>query len=199
MFRTIQILWCMIIMLSSLPVIAQTAADTMLQVRLGEVEVRDKIRWTDDTARYYFNQMRYNVQTILPYLHTATRNFTEIDAYLSNPALSKREKRQLVRSREEELSSRFGDDLRQLNETQGVLLIKLIARQTGLNIYSILKEFRNPLTAIKWQAWARLNGFNLNKTYHPQEEILLEQVMQSLGYDLPSYRPETAAEHAAGK
>ncbi|HTM66789.1 MAG TPA: DUF4294 domain-containing protein, partial [Flavipsychrobacter sp.] len=85
------------------------------------------------------------------------------------------------------LRVQFEDKVKTLNETQGVLLIKLIARQTGVNIYSILQEFKNPLTAIKWQAWARMNGFNLNKKYNPKEEVLLEQVMLSLGYDLPDF------------
>ena len=77
-----------------------------------------------------------------------------------------------------------------LNETQGMLLVKLIGRQTGVNIYSMLQEFKNPLTAVRWQTWARLNGFNLNKRYNPDDEPQLERIMEHLGYPLPPFYEE---------
>ena len=155
-------------------------------VRLKEVQVTDSRKWKNDTARYRFNQMRYYVETILPYLNAATKVFKEIDEAVSSD-VSRNERKRLVGAKEDELRVQFEDKVKALNETQGVLLIKLIGRQTGVNIYSILQEFKNPLTAIKWQAWARMNGFNLNKKYDPKDEVLREQVMLSLGYDLPDF------------
>jgi hypothetical protein len=160
--------------------------DTVLMVRLKEVQVTDSRKWKNDTARYRFNQMRHYVETILPYLNAATKVFKEIDEAVSSD-VSRKERKRLVGAKEDELRVQFEDKVKALNETQGVLLIKLIGRQTGVNIYSILQEFKNPLTAIKWQAWARMNGFNLNKKYDPKDEVLLEQVMLSLGYDLPDF------------
>jgi hypothetical protein len=171
--------------LSSSRLLAQEA-DTVLMIKLKEVQVTDTRKWQNDTARYHFNQTRYYVETILPYLNAATKVFEDIDQAVSSDA-SRKEKKRLVGAKEDELRVQFEDKVKTLNETQGVLLIKLIARQTGVNIYSILQEFKNPLTAIKWQAWARMNGFNLNKKYNPKEEVLLEQVMLSLGYDLPDF------------
>ena len=66
------------------------------------------------------------------------------------------------------------------------MLVKLIARQTEMNIYKTLKEFKNPLTAVKWQAWARLNGMNLDRIYNPGDEPDLELIMDELGYPLPA-------------
>jgi hypothetical protein len=166
--------------------LAAQEVDTVLMVRLKEVRVTDSRKWKNDTARYHFNQTRYYVETILPYLNAATKVFKEIDQTVSSD-IGRKERKRLVSAKEDELRVQFEDKVKALNETQGVLLIKLIARQTGVNIYSILQEFKNPLTAIKWQAWARMNGFNLNKRYDPKEEVLLEQVMLSLGYDLPDF------------
>ncbi|HRO43801.1 MAG TPA: DUF4294 domain-containing protein [Flavipsychrobacter sp.] len=161
--------------------------DTFMMVRLKEVEVKGARKWMNDTARYRFNQMRFNVQTILPYMEAATKTFSEVNAKIHQEAIGKKERKDFIHSKENELRTDFEDRVKALNETQGVLLIKLIARQTGANIYSILKEFKNPLTAIKWQAWAKLNGFNLNKKYNPNDEPLLEQVMLNLGYELPPF------------
>lgn len=167
--------------------LAAQEADTFMMVRLNEVEVKDARKWMNDTARYRFNQMRFYVQTILPYMEAATKTFSEVDTKIRQEGVDKKERKQFVHAKEAELRTQFEDRVKALNETQGVLLIKLIARQTGVNIYSILNEFKNPFTAIKWQTWAKLNGFNLNKKYNPDDEPLLEQVMLSLGYDLPAF------------
>jgi hypothetical protein len=166
---------------------AQQKADTFLHVRLNEVQIKDTRHWGNDTLRYRFNQTRYYVQTILPYLEAATKVFNELNARITASGVSKKNRKQFVNAKEEELRTKFEEKVKGLNETQGVLLVKLIGRQTGVNIYSILNEFKNPFTALKWQTWARINGFNLNKKYDPLEEILLEQVMMSLDYPLPDF------------
>jgi len=184
MFRYVYGAGLILSSLFAIQVNAQT--DTILAVRLKEVEVRDKKKWSNDTLHYYFNQMRYNVKMILPYVNAASHVFSEIEAK-NKEGISKRERKRFISTKEDELRNNFEDRVRMLNETQGVLLIKLIARQTGVNIYSILGDFKNPVTAVKWQAWARLNGFNLNRKYDPADEPLLELVMVSLGYDLPGF------------
>ena len=166
---------------------AQSSPDALVLVRLKEVQIRDTRKWSNDTLRYQFNQTRYYVQTVLPYLEHATTLFNEINADVHNSSLSPRQRKRLINAKEDLIRNRFEAKVKALNETQGILLVKLIARQTGVNIYSMLKEFKNPLTAVKWQTWARLNGFNLNKRYEPDEEILLEQVMLSLDYPLPHF------------
>jgi hypothetical protein len=163
------------------------AGDTLMLVRLENVDVKAQRRWENDTLRYRYNQMRYYVTTILPYLNEARILFSEIDAKLHEPGLSKRERKAFIHEREDLVRSRFEDKIKELNTTQGVLLMKLIARETGLNIYEMLSDFKNPVAAMKWQAWAKLNGFNLNRKYHPEEEGQLEHIMEGLGYPLPLF------------
>ncbi len=170
---------------------AQAQADTMLLVKLPNVDVRRERIWDNDHDRYRYNQTKYYVTTILPYLNAATRLFHEIDQKVNDGSISKKERRRFIESKEDEMRDRFENEVKELNTTQGVLLIKLIARQTGVNVYSILQEFKNPMTAIKWQTWARVNGHNLNKRYNPGEEPMLEHIMESLDYPLPPYYTES--------
>lgn len=163
--------------------IAQAEQDTAYAVLLNDVYV--KAKWKNDTERYKYNQMKHYVTIILPYLDAATKLFKEVNAKLDEPGLSKKEKRAYINRKEDEIRTQFEDKVKELNVTQGVLLVKLIARQTDLNIYSILQEFKNPLVAVKWQAWARLHGMNLDRKYHPEEEEYLELIMYELGYPLP--------------
>lgn len=158
--------------------------DTLYAVHLQEVRVH--ALWKNDTERYHYNQMRYYVTTILPYLDAATKVFTEINTKVQEPGVTKKERKRFINDKEDEMRDRFEDKIKDLNVTQGVLLVKLIARQTDLNIYKILQEFKNPLTAIKWQAWARLHGIDLNRRYDPEKEPWLELIMEDLGYPLPA-------------
>lgn len=172
----------------STPAIAQQASeeDTLLMVNLPPVSVKGERNWENNHVRYQYNQTRYYITLILPYLNAATKMFGELDARIHDPHISKKERKAFINAKEDELHDKFESDIKKLNTTQGVLLVKLIGRQTGVNIYSMLQEFKNPLTAIRWQTWARVNGFNLNKTYDPDEEPMLEHIMESLGYPLPA-------------
>ncbi len=175
----------LLLVLLSYNTIAQTG-DTVLSFSLPRVTVDAKRNWDNDTIRYKYNQMKYYVTTILPYLHAATAMMDELNTQENNPNISKRARKDFVNRKEEEIRSRFENEISQLNETQGVLLVKLIARQSGENIYSKMEEYKNAFYAMKWQAWARFHGFNLNKKYDPYDEPMLEHIMQSLGYELPA-------------
>jgi len=158
--------------------------DTAYNVQLKEVQV--KARWLNDTDRYNYNQTKYYVTIVLPYVIAATKMFNEISAVDNDAAISRKERRRFINSKQEEIRTKFEDKLRTLNTTQGHLLVKLVARQTDLNIYKMLLEFKDPFTAIKWQTVARFNGLDLNKRYRPEEEPVLENIMDELGYPLPA-------------
>ncbi len=168
---------------------AQSATDTLktdtaYSVELKEIKVT--ARWKNDTDRYHYNQMKFYVTTILPYLNAGTTLFNDINTKINEPGTSRKERRQYINTREDEVRDQFEDKIKKLNVTQATLLMKLVARQTNVNIYSMLTEFKNPLTAVKWQVWARLNGMNLDKKYNPSEEPDLENIMYELGYPLPA-------------
>ena len=165
--------------------------DTIYTARLQEVEIVEQ--WKNDTARYRYNQLKYYVKSVMPYVNAATKLFLEVDRKLEEPGFSGGEKRKYIRAKEEEMRVSFEEKVRSLNVTQGALLTKLIARQTGVNIYHILSEFKGPVAAVKWQTWARLHGANINKKYDPSDEAMLERVMEELGYPLPRHYTAGAA------
>lgn len=160
--------------------------DTVWHYTMQPVEIRAERAWENDTIRYQYNQMRYYVGTILPYLDEAVVVFNKLNE-IDNKNVSKRAKKNLVKKEEESLRKTFDEDIKSLNETQGVLLVKLIGRQTGVNIYHILKEHKGGVTALKWLGWAKIQGFNLNKKYDPADEPWLENIMDYYGYTLPEH------------
>ncbi len=164
---------------------AQTS-DSAVLFRLPNVDVNGGRNWSNDTIRYQYNQMKHYVTTILPYLQAATAMMDELNRLEQDPSISKRQRKSFINQKEDEMKQRFETEIKQLNETQGVLLVKLIARQSGENIYGKMEEYKTTFYALKWQAWARLHGFNLNRRYDPYDEPMLEHIMQSLGYPLPA-------------
>ena len=156
-------------------------------VRLDNQDINSTRKWPNDTVWYHYNQMKYYVKTVLPYVLEAETLFNEMNARLNDPALTGKQRRQYIREKEGMVHERFEDKILTLNETQGVLLIKLIARQTGFNIYQQLGDIKGSLSALKWQGWALVHGFNLNRKYHPEDEVDLEHIMRSLGYQLPAF------------
>lgn len=162
---------------------AQTA-DTLYGGQLAEVKIKSK--WLNDTERYHYNQTKFYITTILPYLNASTALFNEINAKANDPHVSKREYKQFIARKQEQMKTQFEDKIKALNVTQGELLVKLIARQTDLNLYKMVAEVKNPIAAMKWQSWALVHGMNLDRKYHPEDEPMLENIMEELGYPLPA-------------
>ena len=129
---------------------AQTGdkSDTLYRVDLSNHNVNSTRSWANDTVRYHYNQMKYNVKVVLPFLKEAVLIFNDLHARLGDPDFAGRERREYIREKEAVVRRRFEDQIRSLNETQGVLLIKLTARQTGLNIYQQLADFKGILPAM---------------------------------------------------
>ncbi len=171
-------------------VVVSAQNDTVLHVQMRPVEITSELEWENDTIQYHYNQMKYYVKTILPYLDQAVALFNEMEERVNDPNMSKKEQKAYIRSKQDDLKEKFEDEIKDLNETQGVLLIKLVSRQTGANIYHIIKDYKSRTAAIKWQSWSVLHGFNLNKKYHPSEEPWLERIMKGYGYPLPEFYNE---------
>ncbi len=161
------------------------AQDTILVASLDTIEVKAKHKWDNEHERYQFNQMRYYITIILPYVNEATQILNELSAIEKDPSINKKARKRIIKQKEQEVRNKFEDEILALNETQGTYLVKLIARQSGKNIYQTLKDYKGLPTALKWLSWAKVHGFNLNKKYNPKDEPIMERVMESLGYPLP--------------
>src|SRR5436309_2490909 len=77
---------------------AQSGVDTMYSVQLKEVQV--KARWLNDTDRYHYNQMKFYVTTILPYVNAATKLFNEVNAKARDESVSRKERRKFINAKE---------------------------------------------------------------------------------------------------
>jgi len=110
-----------------------------------------------------------NFIKVYPYAKKIRQTMHEIDEHLADLPDEKLQKR-YIRYREKQLRDRYGKDIRKMTISQGLLLIKLIDRETGDTTYDILKEFKGGFLAGTYQGIARLFGHDLKDQYDPEGE-----------------------------
>ena len=121
-----------------------------------------------------------NVKKVYPYAKIAGLKLVEYEDLLKN-ASSDRERRRLMKQAEKELKSEFEGDITKLTFSQGIILIKLIDRETGNSSYVLIQELRGKVIAFFWQSLARLFGYNLKTGYDPEgEDKEIEYIVQQI-------------------
>ena len=153
--------------------------DTFLTCTLQEVVVVSKRTFKDPIAQAQFNQLRRNVLIVYPYAKEAGVLFRDINEQLAAMD-KKKERKKYVKEREKELDQLYENSLKNLTVTQGAILVKLIARETGQNVYDLIKEFKNPLSAFSWNKISGLYGYSLKTDYDPQEDRDIEMIVRSI-------------------
>ncbi len=140
--------------------------DTTYMMNLPEVIVTGRA-----TGRFRAKIRRYNrlvryVKKVYPYAKLAAAKMKEYEKEVL-AAGSEAEKKRRMKKAEIALKNQFQDDIKKLTFKQGVILIKLIDRETGSTSYDIIKELRGSFNAILWQTVAKIFGYSLRMKYEP--------------------------------
>jgi hypothetical protein len=134
---------------------------------LPDVEVVAKMpKWMRQQQKKW-SRLRNAVYVTYPYANTASKVITDINNRLL-AATSDNMRKQIIKSKEKELKEAFGDKVTKLSVYQGKVLMKLINRETGINCYNILKEYKGGTNARFWQTIAFVFGSNLKQPYEPK-------------------------------
>lgn len=147
--------------------------DTIPCSWLEPTYVRAKLtgKWKKKYAEW--TRLRNAVYVTYPYAIQASKVMNEINAQLVG-VTDKRKRKEIIKSREKELKTKFADKLTQLSVYQGKVLMKLIYRQTGNNCFEIIEEYKGSFSAGFWQAIALVFGSNLRQNYEPggKDEVM---------------------------
>lgn len=92
----------------------------------------------------------------------------------------KKEHKKYVRSTEEELKKKFEDELKNLTINEGLVLVKLVNRETGNNCYNLIKNLKGSVNAFFWQQIGKRYGYDLKQEYIAKENRELEQAIEDL-------------------
>ena len=143
--------------------------DTLILQNLPEITVTAKMPRSVKAQILSNSKLVYNVKKVYPYAKLAGIKLNEYETLLLQAA-SEKEQKQLMKRAEDELRDEFEEDIKKLTYRQGIILIKLVDRETGNSSYALIQELRGKFTAFFWQAFAKLFGYNLKQEYDPTGE-----------------------------
>lgn len=162
----------------NIAIVKLVEGDTLYVMNLGEIVVTGKAPRKIKAKLRKRNKLERNIKKVYPYAKLAAVKMIEYEQLVLQ-AKNESERKELMKQAEEDLREEFEDEIVDFTFKQGILLIKLIDRETGDTSYEIIQEFRGKFMAFFWQTFARLFGYNLKVEYDPYgddkeiEEIVL--------------------------
>jgi hypothetical protein len=156
--------------------------DTLLIVYLPEVDIDLMQRYLQITGTHKGRRLAKNVKKVYPYAKLAGAKMQEYDSVLAN-VTDKTERNRLMKQAEKEITDQYTAELKDLTITQGLILVRLIDRETGSTSYQVVQELRGKVRAFFYQGFARLWGYNLKTEYDPHnnpEDDEIETIMTLL-------------------
>jgi len=151
--------------------------DTVPVLKLSRVIIiGDRIFESRREERKHSRLVR-NVKAAYPYAKLAGRKFEKYNQKLQEIE-SEAERQRMMKQIEDELRDEFENDLRSLTFSQGLILIKLVDRETQHTSYEILEDFRGMFRAVFWQSLGRIFGYDLRTEYEPYgEDRMIEHIV----------------------
>jgi hypothetical protein len=134
--------------------------------KLKRQERRAERREARDEAAYA--KLRYNVYKVYPYANTAAFLLKDVHANLEKIP-DKAACKKYLKNVEKELNKRFKGELEEFTISQGIVLVKLINRQTGRSCFDIIQEVKGGFNAVVWQGVALVFSNNLRREYEPYD------------------------------
>lgn len=122
-----------------------------------------------------------NVKMMRPYALEGKRRLDELEVQIAN--LPKKERKNAIKDAEAQLLHDYKDELSNYSFSQGLVLIKLIDRETSRTAYNIVGELRGSLRAGLYQTLAKLFGYNLKDTFNPKhnaKDDLIDRICLSI-------------------
>jgi hypothetical protein len=143
--------------------------DTIAQFELPEVTVIPPYKFKSKSQKRKYSRLVRYIKKVYPYAKLANEMLSKINDNIDSLD-SKKVAKKYIKEVDKELQKRYGKELKKLTVSQGRLLIKLIARETGSTSYELIKELRGAFPAFMWQSLARLFGENLKVKYDKDDE-----------------------------
>ena len=114
----------------------------------------------------------------MPYAKLAAMRMQMLEDNL-NLLKTKKAKRQYIKATQKQVKEEFMDDLKNLSRSQGIILLKLIHRETGRTTFEIMKGYRGGPSALFWESMAAVYGASMKDTYDPVADHTIEFIIKS--------------------
>ena len=150
--------------------------DTIQAIKLKDLPIISKKKRNGMSNARYQRLIRA-VKLTYPIAQEANQKLKEMERHLLT-LKTKQQQQQYIKNVEEELKKEYTPILKQMSMYQGMVLLKLIDRETGQTSYSLIQELRGKFSAFFWQGIARLFGGNLKVEYDKEgDDAIIEQLI----------------------
>lgn len=154
--------------------------DTIPLIELPEISVYQRKDFEYLYLKRRYRRLIRNVKKAYPYAKVAGIELKELDNQLATIDNDK-EKKAYIEKAEKEIMNKFEKEVKRLTVTQGIILVKLIDRETGRTSYQVIKDLRGGITAFFWQGIARIFGNNLKAEYDPvNKDRIIEDIVKGI-------------------
>lgn len=139
-------------------------------------------KFTSERQKRKYNRLTKRVVKVYPYAHAAGELMADFDEELMKID-SKKQQKKFMELAEEELKSQFESELKNMTISEGMILIKLIDRETGNTSYELLQDLKGNFSAFMWQGLARLFGHNLKNKFDPsdvEQDLMIEDIVDKI-------------------
>ncbi len=154
--------------------------DTIPIIELPEIRIYERRNYEYLTLKRKYRRLIRNVKKVYPYAKIAGVELKELDSQLVRIE-NEKERKVYIEKAEKEIMVQFEKEVKRLTITQGIILVKLIDRETGRTSYEVIKDLRGGITAFFWQGIARIFGNNLKAEYDPEnKDKIIEDIVQGI-------------------
>ncbi len=123
-------------------------------------------RHSEKEWRNYY-KLVWRFARVYPYALASGGLKQQVDSTLDAKHYKGLRKQIYMNAVQDQLFKDFEGALRGMSISQGALLLKLIARETGLTSYDIIHDYKNSVAAGFWQGIAKLFDNDLKSQYDP--------------------------------
>ena len=138
--------------------------DTLYMAWLHEVWVYPPMRFKNKRQEKFYWKTVRDVKKCLPYAKMITKDMAYADEQLAQLPDHKSRKK-WWRSYERYLFKKYEKDFRGMYASQGMMLMKLMDRETDRTSYELIKQYRGKASANFWQFVAKLFRNDLKEEY----------------------------------
>jgi len=154
--------------------------DTIPLYNFKTIHITAPRTFKNNRQRKRYGRLKQYVVKVYPYAEVAGEMLRDFDDTLKSIKSEQRRKKYMKKV-EAQLKEEFTGELKKLTIKQGIILVKLIDRETGNTSYDLIKQLRGSFSAFVWQSLARLFGSNLKLEYDSNgEDALIEEIVQQI-------------------
>jgi hypothetical protein len=139
--------------------------DTVALINLKPYYVFEKRVFKNKRKEKRYYVLIARVKKVLPIAREAGRLYKTLNSQLVNK--SEKDKIFLMRRVENEIKRKYTKTIENLSYSEGMILLKLIDRETGNSAYHLVQELRGDFKAWIYQGVGHLFDVNLKEEYDP--------------------------------